>query len=44
MLGDDIDDTFARFGEVAQRVFGVGVPACEADGEDWGVVIHDVGV
>ena len=44
MLGDDVDDAFACFGEVAEGIFGVGEAAGETDGEDRGVVVDDVGV
>ena len=44
MLADDVDGAFLRGREVAQRVFGVGEAAREADGEEGGVVVHDVGV
>ena len=44
MFADDVDGAFFRRLKVAQRVFGVGKTACEADGEEWGVVVYDVGV
>lgn len=44
MLGDEVDGAFAGGGEVAQGVFGVGEAAGEADGEEGGVVVYDLGV
>ena len=44
VFADDVDGTFFGGFEVAQRVFGVGVAACEADGEERRVVVYDVGV
>ena len=44
VFANDVDGAFFRRLKVAQRVFGVGKAACEADGEEWGVVVYDVGV
>ena len=44
MFADDVDGAFFCGFEVAQRVFGVGEAACEADGEEGRIVVDDVGV
>ena len=44
MFADDVDGAFFGRFKVAQRVFGVGEAACEADGEERGVVVDDTGV
>ena len=44
MFADDVDGAFFGSFQVAQRVFGVGVAACEANGEERRVMINDVGV
>lgn len=44
MFADDVDGAFFGRFEVAQRVFGVGETACEADGEERWIVVYDVGV
>ena len=44
VFADDVDGAFFGRFQIAQRVFGVGEAACEADGEERGVVVYDVGV
>ena len=44
VFADDVYGAFLGGLEVAQRIFGVGEAACEADGEERGVVVDDVGV
>lgn len=44
VFADDVDGALLRGGEVAQRVLCVGEAASEADGEEGGVVVDDVGV
>jgi len=40
VLREDVDAAFARGGQVAEGVFGVGEAAGEADGEEGGVVVY----
>ena len=44
MFTDDVDGAFLGGSKVAQRVFGVGEPAGEANGEERWIVVDDVGV
>lgn len=44
MLGDEVDGAFARGGQVAQGVLCVCEAAGEADSEERGVVVDDLGV
>lgn len=44
MLADDVDGAFFGSFKVAQRVFGVGEAAGEANGEERWVVVYDIGV
>lgn len=44
MFADDVDGAFSGSFKVAQRVFGVGEAACEANSEERWVVVYDVGV
>ena len=44
MFADYVDGAFFGRGEVAEGVFGVGEAAGETNGEEWGVVVDDLGV
>ena len=44
MFADDVDGAFLGGFQVAQRVFGVGETAGEANGEERWIVVDNVGV
>lgn len=44
MFANNVDGAFFGRFQVAQRVFGIRKAACEADGEERGIVVYDVGV
>lgn len=44
MFANDVDGAFFGTFKVAQRVFGVGEAAREANGEERWVMVYDIGV
>jgi hypothetical protein len=44
VFGDDVYGALFCFGEVCEGVFGAVEAACEANYEEWGVVVYEVEV